>query len=78
MIKLIKTIGGHNGAPLECDRCDSKNFAKSGIAWHCTACGTYHPTSLGFDTIKKHLAEADAIMKKFDRAIENLEQIVKK
>ena len=43
MLKLIKTNGGNNGAPIKCDICDNTNFRKSGIAWVCCGCGSYKP-----------------------------------
>lgn len=52
-LKLIKTTGGSNGAPTECNKCFSSHFQNSGLAWHCTGCGTYYPTKLGFDRIKE-------------------------
>jgi ribosomal protein L37AE/L43A len=46
MIKLVKTEGGSNGAPLACKGCGSSHFIKSGHAWHCSKCGVYFPVQL--------------------------------
>jgi hypothetical protein len=54
-MRLIKTTGGNDGAPAECYKCGSRDFVSSGIAWHCIICGTYYPTALGFESIKKKL-----------------------
>ena len=47
MLKLIKTIGGVDGAPCECSKCAAKDFKRSGLGWACTLCGNYHPGDLG-------------------------------
>ena len=78
MIKLVKTTGGTHGSPIECGSCNSKHFAKSGIAWHCTACGSYHPTAIGFETIKESVEQANSLMKRFNGAINDLAKIIKK
>lgn len=76
-MRLVKTTGGHAGAPAKCDKCGSEHFGKSGLAWHCLDCQTYYPTSLGFETIKKHFQQADRLMKEFKLAVNDLERIVK-
>jgi hypothetical protein len=76
-LKLIKTTGGSNGSPLECTKCHQKDFIKSGIAWHCVSCSTYYPTSLGFDTMKKHMEHAESLARSFKRTLDELERIVK-
>lgn len=77
MIKLVKTVGGTHGSPLDCGKCGSKHFAKSGVAWHCIACGNYHPTSFGFDVLKKNILRIDIAMSEFKKSIDDLEKVVK-
>ena len=75
-LKLIKTTGGSDGSPHKCSNCHQKHFVKSGIAWHCVSCATYYPTSLGFDTMKKHIEHAESLAKSFKRSLDELERIV--
>jgi hypothetical protein len=75
-LRLVKTVGGTNGAPLACSKCGSNHFAKSGIAWHCTACGIYHPTSLGFESLKRSILELHTLQDTFKKSIDDLERIV--
>ena len=74
-MKLIKTTGGSNGAPEKCNTCGNQHFQKSNIAWHCTTCGRYCPTELGFSTLKEHLTRAQNLMKDFKLAINELEHL---
>lgn len=53
-MRLVKTTGGTNGAPAQC-RCGNKHFARSGAAWHCTACGIYTPANLDSESLKINL-----------------------
>lgn len=76
-LNLVKTIGGQNGAPLECHVCGSKHFKKSGIAWHCLSCQSYYPADLGSRTLKESLDYANNLLKDFDVAISNLKRIIK-
>lgn len=40
MISLVKTVSAN-----KC-KCGSEHFAKFGIGWSCTACGSYVPPKL--------------------------------
>lgn len=46
MIKLIKTMSGHKGLPIECPSCTSVHFIRIGMAWSCGDCGLYFPKEL--------------------------------
>jgi len=76
MLKLVKTLGGSNGAPNKCNRCHGKDFKKSNLAWHCIYCGTYVPTELGFETIKTRLQNMEKLTNSFKLAIDDLERTV--
>ena len=76
-MKLVKTTGGTNGAPALCSKCGNQHFAKSGIAWHCTNCGIYHPTELGFESLKQNLLRIQELHLKTKQMVKELEELVK-
>lgn len=78
-IRLIKTIGGSDGAPRSCNDCGAINFLKIGIAWSCSECGAYFPidlTTLG--CLKQDLSKLKNLHRDFKRAIDSLERLTKK
>jgi len=76
-MKLVKTTGGQNGAPANCGGCGGIHFAKSGIAWHCTTCGVYHPTKLGFESLKENIKQLERLKNQMTFIRQDLEQLVK-
>ena len=64
MIKLIKTIGGHNGAPSACKTCGSIHFIRTSLAWNCSDCGSYVPLDLSDIGIKEILQKGYGPKKK--------------
>ena len=76
-MKLIKTFGGNNGAPMECNQCGAKHFGKTDMAWHCITCGIYQPTALGFNTIKENIEKAYKLLEEHKKSLEQLERLVK-
>lgn len=58
MIKLIKTMSGHKGLPIECPFCTSVHFIRTGMAWSCGDCGLYFPKELQ-KTIKNETSPYD-------------------
>jgi hypothetical protein len=63
MLKLVKTLGGQNGAPNQCEKCSGVHFIRSGIAWHCGSCGLYHPVVVhGMDNIAQYLKNGKAFI----------------
>jgi rubredoxin len=76
MLQVVKTIGGNNGAPEKCGGCGNMHFAKSGIAWHCTSCGVYHPTKLGFESIKENLKQLERLKNQITFQRQKLEDLV--
>ena len=37
-LKLVKTVGGSSGSPLNCHNCHSKHFSRTGVYWQCIDC----------------------------------------
>jgi threonine synthase len=77
VLEIVKTTGGNNVAPSKCDSCGGIHFAKSGIAWHCTACGVYHPTKLGLESLKASLNRLKQLKNQMTFVRQDLEQLVK-
>lgn len=80
-ISLIKTIGGLNGSPNKCKKCNSAHFVKIGMAWNCIECGTYIPAKLnkntGFQDVRYNLDKLLSLQNDVKNAIREIEQIVK-
>ena len=76
-LRLVKTTGGNSGTPLVCGKCGSQHFAKSGIAWHCTTCGIYHPTQLGFDSLKESIRKLHELHEESKFIRQELEDLVR-
>lgn len=74
MIKLVKTVGGQDGAPGKCWKCNSIHFQKIGMAWNCTECGTYIPTS--FTDLRKNLQKLQVLHGNLRTMIDGLERLV--
>jgi threonine synthase len=76
-MRLVKTTGGSGGAPAQCKSCGNKHFAKSGIAWHCTACGTYCPVNLGAESLRENLKRLEDLSKRLTFMRAELEHLVR-
>lgn len=76
MLKLVKTVGGENGAPKTCTHCRGKNFIASGMSWYCGDCKTYLATS--FTDLKKNLDKLQLLHGQIKDMINGLERLVKK
>ena len=76
-LRLVKTTGGESGAPEKCNKCGSTHFARSGIAWHCTTCGVYYPTKLGFESLKENLKQLHLLQNRLTFMRQELEDLVK-
>lgn len=74
-MQLVKTIGGHNGAPQKCFKCGSQHFNAVGMAWACTECGHYVPATLS--DLKKNLEKMQVLHGNLKTMIEGLERLVK-
>lgn len=74
MIKLVKTVGGENGAPEKCNGCKGSNFMKHGLAWSCSDCGLYIPTS--FSDLRKNLDKLQVLHGNLKTMIDGLERLV--
>lgn len=76
-LRLIKTIGGSDGAPSRCNTCYAEHFLRCGIAWNCSECGSYQPRKFPIDDLKESLAKLEALREESKFLIEEFERLIK-
>lgn len=80
MLRLVKTIGGHGGAPSKCMMCESTHFVKAGISWCCANCASYVCTNFSdpsaIDNLRRDMDALTETHSQFKDAIDELEKMV--